>query len=484
MTGSSENGPARPAGRDSAVPLVVDVDGSLVNGDLLIEGVARMLAAAPGKLCLLPVWLAQGRAALKRRVAQTVPLPPETLVLNAAVREEITVARETGQEVWLASASDELVVAPLARSVGAAGFLASDGRVNLAGTAKAAALVDRFGAAGFDYIGNERRDLPVWKLARRRAGVGLSRRLARELRSLDAEARFLPQAGSRPADFIRALRPHQWVKNLLVFVALVAAHETRLQPYLVAAWAFAALTACTSGTYLLNDLLDLPHDRRHLRKRHRPLAAGRLPLRSAIGLALALVGGGLAMAFEVSRATGLCFLGYLAMTLAYSLSLKRKPLADVIALATLYAVRVLAGAATASIALSQWLIGFSLFVFLALAIIKRQGELRALRELGRSETHGRAYFADDLAAMGALGAASSLAAVVVLTLYIQSPEVSQRYARPEILWLFCPILLYWLGRLTLFANRGVFDDPLAFSLGDRMSWLACLSLLAVFVAAL
>ena len=272
----------------SAPPLVVDVDGSLVSGDLLIEGVARMLADSPLKVFALPFWLAGGRAAGKRRVARAAPLPPETLALNRAVLEEIADAKAAGREVWLASAADEIVVAPLADAVDATGFLASDGRINLAGRVKAAALVERFGESGFDYVGNERRDLAVWGRARRAIGVGLSARLAREVRALDGEARLLPRSGGTPRDYFRALRPHQWIKNVLVFVPLVAVHEITGAAYLAAAVVFAALCAVASGTYLLNDLLDLAHDRLNESKRHRPMAAGRVRLLPMIGLGAAL----------------------------------------------------------------------------------------------------------------------------------------------------------------------------------------------------
>ena len=478
-------------------PLVVDVDGSLIGGDLLIEGIARLLSVSPLSLFALPFRLAvamvRGRAGLKRRIAEAVPLPPDTLVWNPAVLEEIAAAQAAGRSVWLASASDARAVSPLAETVGAAGCLASDGRTNLAGEAKAAALAARFGERGFDYIGNERRDLAVWKRARRAIGVGLGAGLTRKVRALDGEARFLPGLGGGPRDWFRALRPHQWVKNVLVFVPLAAAHETGAGPYLVAAGVFAALSAVASGTYLLNDLLDLPHDRGHPTKRHRPMAAGKVPLLPMIGLGAALAAGGLALAFWLSAAAGLWVLAYLAVTCAYSLSLKRKIFIDVTTLAMLYAVRVLAGAAAVSVVLSPWLLAFFLFLFLALAIVKRQGELRGS---GRSASGGRAYLAEDVPVMAALGAASGFASVVILTLYIQSPETGERYARPEFLWLICPLLLYWLGRMALLAGRAGGggggggggppdnDDPLVFTLRDRTSWLTGLGVLAAFAAAL
>ena len=477
--------PSKELRDETSIPLVVDVDGSLVNGDLLIEGTLRLLATTPFKLLTLPFWLAKGRAALKRRVAQAVALPPETLVLNPTVLKEIAAAKAAGRQIWLASAADKLAVAPLTEHIGATGHLTSDGLTNLTGAAKAAMLVNRFGAGGFDYIGNERRDLHVWKRARRAIGINLSGRLARKVRTLDAEARFLPGPDRRPIDYIRALRPHQWSKNVLVFVPLVAAHEIQASLYLLAAGLFVALSAMASGTYLLNDLLDLPHDRRHESKRHRPLAAGKVPLLPMIGVGLALATGGLVLAWSLSALAGLYILLYLFVTLAYSLSLKRKPFLDVVTLALLFAMRVLAGAAVVHIELSPWFLAFFTFIFLSLAIVKRQGELCALQKSGWSTVSGRAYVAADLLVMTAFGAASSMAAVVVFALYIQTVEVSKSYDRSEFLWLICPLLIYWLGRMTLIANRGAVDeDPVTFALRDRTSWLTGVSVLAAFAAAL
>ncbi len=271
-----------------------------------------------------------------------------------------------------------------------------------------------------------------------------------------------PVVGS-PLDYVRAMRPHHWIKNLMVFVPLLADHGTDAGLYLRLLGVFAALSACASGTYLLNDVVDLPHDRRHRRKRWRPLAAGRTALLPSIGIGLALVAAGLIAAFSLSPPAGYGVLVYLGATSAYSLWLKRKTFIDVIVLALLYAIRVLIGAAAISVTPSPWLLAFSLFVFLAIAIAKRQTELAAGEALD-----GRAYRAEDGPAMAALGAGSGFATVVVLTLYVQSPEVSARYAQHELLWLVCPLLVHWLGRLTLLAGRGaVDDDPLVFAMRDR-----------------
>ena len=289
-----------------------------------------------------------------------------------------------------------------------------------------------------------------------------------------------PLVAGSALDHVRAMRPHHWLKNLMVFVPLLADHGTDAGLYLRLLGVFAALSACASGTYLLNDVLDLPHDRRHRRKQHRPMAAGRTALPPTVGIGLALVATGLAAAFALSVAAGLGVLLYLAVTFAYSLWLKRKTFIDVMAIALLYAIRVLIGAAAVSVTPSPWLLAFSLFVFLAIAIAKRQTELAA-----GEGADGRAYRAEDGPAMAALGAGSGFATVVVLTLYIQSPEVGTRYAQHELLWLVCPLLVHWLGRLTLLAARGeVDDDPLVFAMRDRTSWLTALAIGVIVVVAL
>ncbi len=470
-------------------PLVVDVDGSLVSGDLSVEGAVQLLRISPLNFFALPMWLylalVKGRAFLKRRIARAFVPAPETLLLNPEVLEEIAAAQAAGRPVWLASGSDELAVASLAERVAATGFFASDGRTNLVGQQKAALLCERFGQHGFDYIGNERRDLAVWREARLSIGVNLPLSLKRELRMMDENARLLEGPGGRPSDFWRALRPQRWIKNLLVFAPLLAARETRVESYLEVVMLFMALSICASGTYLLNDLLDLPQDRRHRSKRFRPLASGKLPLLPVTCAGMALVLAGLSLAFWLAAATGFCILAYLLVTFAYSLWLERKTFVDVIALVLLDAIRVIAGGVVVSITLSPWFMGFFLFLFLSLALFKRQSELHDLRESGGSKLPGGAYLVEDRTVVAAFGAACSIATLVMLGFYIQSPEVSATYGRAGWLWLVGPLLIYWLGRMSLLANRGIADDdPFIFALSDRTSWLTGIGILAVFTAAL
>ena len=282
-----------------------------------------------------------------------------------------------------------------------------------------------------------------------------------------------------------ALRPHHWTKNLLVFAPLVAAHETRLELYLAAAGAFAALSAAASSAYLANDVIDVPHDRRHPAKRDRPLAAGLIRPGQALAASAVLAVGGVALGVAVSPATGLCILLYVLAASAYSLGLKRWLFADVVALAVLFTLRVVAGGTAGAIPLSSRFLAFSIFVFLALAIVKRLSELHALRAAGSDAAGGRPYAAGDAVVLAGLGAASSFTAVAVLALYIAAPDVSERYARPDMLWLICLLLLCWLGRLLLLAGRGaVGGDPLVFALRDRGSRLAGAAMLAAFAGAL
>ncbi|HXS40557.1 MAG TPA: UbiA family prenyltransferase [Stellaceae bacterium] len=468
-----------------SVPLVVDVDGTLIGGDLLVESMVRLVAARPHRLFSILLWMLSGRAVLKRRIAELVAIEPATLNLNAVVIERINAARRDGREVYLASAADESYVRELAEHVGANGYFASDGERNLAGIAKAKRLIAEFGQGRFDYIGNEWRDLVVWKAANHAIAVGPSGSLRKRISAVDPAAEVIEKHRSGLADYLKELRPHQWVKNILVFTPLVAAHDLVLHELALTGIAFLCLSLCASGTYVFNDILDLAHDRQHATKRFRPLASGRIRIASAALMGAALIIGGLAWAFATSTGLFGIILAYLIATSAYSLYLKRKTFVDVVALATLYTMRILAGATVALIPLSHWFLAFSIFIFLALAIVKRLREIIGLRHAGKEKSSGRAYFVEDLPVLAALAGASSFAAVVVLALYINSPEIAEHYGRPDFLWLLCPLLVYWLGRVVLLTNRGVVaDDPIVFALIDRASWVVALCAAATFIAAL
>lgn len=476
---SPEQGTARP---DHETPLVVDVDGTLVASDLLLEGISRLAAASPFRLLLLPWWLARGRAHLKRQVASAATVQPDSVPMNDSVLREVRHALASGRQVWLASGADDRVVGPIGDMIGATGTIASDGTTNLVASKKARALVGRFGAGGFDYIGNGRQDIPVWEQCRHASGVALSGGVQRRLRRSGREPTLLAGQGGTAKDAIAALRPHQWVKNTLVFVPLVAAHSTDPMAYLFAVGAFVALSLCTCGIYVFNDFLDLPHDRQHPSKRRRPLASGRTPLARACALGLLATLAGLGLAFALPGSTGAWILAYLAGALGYTLFAKRQYFLDVLVLASLYVLRILVGGAAADIEISEWLTAFSMFAFLAVATVKRLVELRGMGADASTSVGGRAYVQEDAAGALALASASAFASVVVLAVYIGSDEVVSRYGNAELLWLACPMLIYWFGRLTLLANRAlVDDDPVAFAIRDRVSWIVGLGIAGVFL---
>lgn len=298
----------------------------------------------------------------------------------------------------------------------------------------------------------------------------------------DSSGRPFPGAGARgarrPPALLRALRPHQWAKNALVFVPLVAAHRLADWPALLAAvLAFAAFSLCASAAYVVNDLLDLDADRAHPRKRHRPFASGALPVSVGRVLAPLLLAGGLVLGLRLPHAFLALLLAYVGLTLAYSLLLKRIAMADVVVLAGLYALRILAGGAAAGVAVSSWLLAFSMFLFFGLAMLKRYTELRPLAAAGGGRAGGRGYEAEDLPLVLAAGVASGYLAVLVLALYINSTASEALYRHHEALWLLLPVLLYWTSRAWLLAVRGrMHDDPVVFALTDRVS----LALLIVF----
>lgn len=463
--------------------LCVDLDGTLLATDILYESLLVLLARHPLSLFLLPFWLLQGKAALKRQIAARVTLAPEHLPYDPQVLELLRTTEQRPRV--LCTASDALLVAPIAAHLGLfEQVIASDGQRNLAGPHKAQALVQAFGERGFDYVGNGTVDLAVWQHAAGAWVVNNDARLARAAAARTTVHAHWP-AAPRAAAWLKALRLHQWLKNLLVLVPLLTAHRF-LEPLAVgqALLAFTAFSLCASGVYLLNDLLDLGADRQHPRKRHRPFAAGRLPLLHGLLVAPLLTLCGLLVALACSPAFAGVLLVYYAATLAYSLRLKRVVMLDVVLLADLYTVRIIGGTVAIGAELSFWLLAFSMFIFLSLALLKRYTELHAVLARGRKTASGRGYGVDDLPLLQSLGAAAGYIAVMVMALYINSPESIALYSNPKLLWFICPVLLYWVSRAWVIAHRGdMHDDPIVFAATDRASQVvAALCALCALVA--
>jgi 4-hydroxybenzoate polyprenyltransferase len=364
------------------------------------------------------------------------------------------------------------------------GVFASENGTNLKGQAKADALVAAFGAQGFDYIGNDAVDMPVWQAARSALATGCSARFMRRLNDAHPRAVLLSANRAGAGPYIRALRPHQWLKNLLLALPVVAGHDYSLVTLMAVIVAFMSFSLCASSVYIVNDILDLPHDRAHPEKRHRPFAAGIIPLKHGLGLFAVTAGLSLATALTLPWPFLLALGSYFALSMAYAMLLKRKLMIDVVALAALYGIRVLAGGAATGIVLSDWLVGFCFFMFLSLALVKRGTELVAQPETETGALKGRGYRPGDLPIVHALTVASGLVAVLILALYINSPEVRLLYSRPELLWGMCLMLVYWLGRMFLLTGRGEMrQDPVIFAVTDRNSLIAGAVVAAIYLLA-
>jgi 4-hydroxybenzoate polyprenyltransferase len=445
----------------------------------------QYLRRYPLEFWRLPVWLMGGKANLKTEVARRADLDAARLPYNQHLLHFLADQRRAGRTLYLATGAD----GPLAERVAAhlglfEGVLATDPQTNLTRERKLARLRERFGE--FDYVGNSRADLPLLAcageamLANPTAGL----RLGIRMRHIPVTHTFLDHQPAAHTVF-KAIRVHQWAKNVLIFLPLFLSHQLEIRSLLAALAAFFCFSFMASANYLVNDLLDIESDRRHPSKRFRPFASGDLPVSAGIGIAAGLVAvAGLMLPWLPA---GFAFwLGiYVLTTLAYSVYLKRVVVLDVLLLSGLYTLRMLAGGAATDTVISPWLGGFSTFLFLSLAMVKRFSELENLRERGGTGSHGRGYLVSDLEQIRAFGTASAYAAVVVLMLYIARPDVTELYRHAGRLWLMVPLLLFWLTRIWLIAARGELDDdPVIFAIRDRVSLVVGLGVVVMALLAL
>jgi len=455
-------------------PLCVDLDGTLIRSDLLLESLLLLLKRNPLYLFAAVLWLfRRGKAGLKEQIAARVTLNPAALPYNTELLAWIQTERDSGREVWLCTAANERLATQVAQHLKLFdGVMASDARNNLAGQHKADQLVERFGRGEFDYCGNERRDMAIWRCARAAIVVNGSGALERDARAQVAVTKVFPTAGASAARAVlRALRPHQWAKNVLILVPLLAAHRIGdLQSLGYALAALVAFCLCASSVYLLNDMFDLEADRGHPRKSKRPFAAGDLSITTGLALAPLLLGIAALVAAFLPGKFQLSLAAYYVLTFGYSIKLKRMLLVDAVALAGLYTLRIIAGAGAVTVALSFWLLLFSVFLFLSLAFVKRYAELDSLRRQQKLQALGRGYRVEDLAVLQNFGTAAGYLSVLVLALYINSPEIQSLYSRPKAIWMLCVLMLYWVSRVWMTAHRGgMHDDPVVYALRDRVS---------------
>lgn len=456
-----------PAATPVPMPLCVDLDGTLIRTDLLHEAAIRFAAHHPWELWRLAVWAYRGRATLKHELATRIDIDATSLPYRRALIDHIAEHRARGGEAYLVTASPRRWAEAVADHLAMFdGIICSTDHLNLKGAAKASALVDRFGSGGFAYVGDGRQDKAVWASAGSALGAGNA-----ATRFLTADARIFAEKGSLGTSTIRALRPHQWLKNLLIFVPLFTSHQIDSAATIISALAaFLAFCCCASNAYIVNDLLDLPSDRLHPRKSLRPFASGEVPVRVGVAIAPMLLVLAASFCLALPPIFAVVLTAYYVLTQAYSLTLKRRAPADVFTLASLYTIRVIAGAVAIGVALSLWLAAFSIFIFLSLATLKRHAELVDAASRGIDMAAGRGYWTSDGPVLVALGMASGFSAVLVMTLYVTQPYVVGLYRTPELLWLICPLMLYWVSRMWLLAQRRqMHDDPIVLAIRDSVS---------------
>ena len=471
--------------QQSQIPLCVDLDGTLVRSDTLCESLLLLLRRNPDMVFKTIPWILRGKAVFKAEVASRIQIDPATLPYRQDLLHYLR-AEAAHRPLVLATASNEKTAQQISSYLGFfTDVVASTATLNLKGRNKAETLIEKFGRQHFDYVGNGQSDMHIWEAARGAILVNPSRGMLRVAEKRFKVIKVFSQEQSRLLLWVKALRIHQWSKNLLVFAPLIAAHKYFSTTQLFdCCLGFAAYCLIASGVYLLNDLLDLDADRAHPTKSRRPLASGMLPIPQAVALIPILLVAGFSICSLLPRPFLLVLEVYYVTTLAYTYWLKQVPLVDVLVLAGLYIVRVVGGAAAVNVPLSFWMMAFALFFFFSLGLAKRFTELKHLRRGKDEQLKGRQYMASDLEQIASLGAASGYVSTLVLALYLNSIEVSALYSRPQVLWGACPIELYWISRVWLLAHRGqLHDDPVVFAIKDRASYVILFLAACLLIAA-
>lgn len=468
---------------DAADVLVVDLDGTLLQSDMLFESFWSAFGRNWRSPILSLIALTKGKASLKRYLAEASVIDAVTLPYDPDVLAYIEQWRKNGGRAVLVTATDQKLADQIADHLGVFDEVhGSNGQDNLKSNAKAAFLERQYGVGAFAYAGDAAADIPVWTAAAKAITVNASLALRRKAEQVCTNVEHLGTRTRSAAVYLRALRPHQWLKNLLVFLPMLAAHQLDQRTLLVSCLAFVCFSLIASSVYVLNDLLDLSADRAHPRKRNRPFASGRIPLSHGTWMTAGLIAAGLLLAATIGITFLVVMLGYLVLTTLYSLFIKRRIVIDICVLAGLYTARIIAGGVATGIELSVWLLAFSTFFFLSLAAVKRQAELIDSATRGKLTASGRGYHVDDLPIISMVAIAAGYVSVLVMVLYVNSPAFVELYSQPEALWGVCAILLYWVTRMVMIAHRGwMHDDPVVFSARDGISRLCLLTILGLMI---
>jgi len=453
-------------------PLVIDLDGTLVLTDTLHESVIKFLTKKPFLHFLLMLsWLFYGKAKFKDNLSQRTEIRVDLLPYNQLFLAWIKLERDAGRKLILCTAANEKIANKIASHLEIFDDVICSTKIkNISGENKALILKERFSKTGFIYAGNSFDDLVVWKQASETIVVNASKSLKDSLKKIVDSFLDFPHASKKMTYLLRPLRLHQWAKNFLIFLPLIAAHQFyNFENILMLIGAFVSIGLCASSTYVFNDLIDLESDRLHARKKLRSFASGEIPLKFSLVM-LSLLPLSIFLALIIGKNFALILLLYIGITLSYSLYLKSIVIVDCIVLAALYTIRIIAGAIVINNIPSFWLVAFSTLFFFSLAFLKRYSELLSSQNIGQNIVYGRGYFSSDSPLILSLGLSSGLGSVIVMMLYLNSPEILELYNYPEIVWCTIPILLFWVSHIWLQAHRGnVHDDPVIFAIKDRIS---------------
>lgn len=476
--------------------LVVDLDGSLIKNDLLIDAILLFIFKNPLNIFRIIKFLFKGKSNLKYKLAQEINIDPQYLPYNENVLEIIKKEREGGKKIILATASNEKYADQISRYLGLFdGVFASDEKTNLRSKNKADKLVSKFGEGGFDYIGDSKDDLNVWKksnisyIVKSKCGKILKKlkklhRVKNVAKSSKIQIIEKHSKKSCLRIWLKQIRIHQWSKNLLVFVPLLASHSFfDFESMKYSILAFILFSLCASSVYILNDLVDMQSDRAHKTKKNRPIASGNISVCSALLSCVILLIISLIVPYYLMPIWFfISLISYYVLTLSYSLVLKKLEIFDVIILASLYTMRIIAGAFAISVNLTFWILSFSMFIFLSLALVKRHSEIFDCRKSGKEDSiSGRGYCTNDLEMISSLGAAAGYLSVMILALYVQDPNTIELYSKPRIIWFACPVFLFWISRIWMLTHRGkIHEDPVFFAIKDKVSWVVVAILAVIF----
>jgi 4-hydroxybenzoate polyprenyltransferase/phosphoserine phosphatase len=469
-------------------PLVVDLDGTILRSDTLHEAMLVYAKRGLRESLQLPFWLLKGKAYLKEQLATRVDLPFDILPYNNDVLKFLQQAKKQQRQIILATATHRIYAEQIAQHLGLFDrVIATEKGINLSSNFKRDRLIEEFGKKGFDYIGNSHADISVWRVADKTYLADPDTGVQNKIENTGNITHVFSKKTNALTTLFRALRPHQWLKNILIFIPLLAAHSVLNVALLFKALlAFILFSLAASSGYLINDLFDLESDRRHPRKHLRPLASGEMHLQTGIIAAIILFIIALIFAFALfpyNFSTTLAI--YFTLTFSYSQYLKKIAVVDTIVLAALYTIRILAGAFACNILPTFWLLAFSVFLFLSLAMVKRYAELIDLpTKDDTAKIRGRGYYSNDLEIIANLGSSAGYISVLVLCLYIQEPRTMIMYKNHELIWFACPILLFWISRMWFLTHRGqMHDDPVLFAIKDTTSLITAAFFALIFILA-